>query len=577
MPPIDRRRQVIDAYKSIPAKHRAWINLPVSVEGFELFCYHGWGVVPNDAQLEGIDDIIRWPAGSFHLWRWANRTGKTTGLMLDHLYFTFKKWRLDMLDLDGWLGYRYKTLHAAPQGILMGKAWEIADALIDGSAIVQRSPVTLRMRPGIFVKTPMFKATSIKSKDGTDQLVVDCANGARVDFLQTYSGAGRMESDAWWFIDWDEFGEHQPISAVPDLVDQTFLPRSSDFMAPVVLSSTEKDRNAAVYAELEDIAERSPKDWNLREFGRAVNFSQSQASMDRQVRMSTDTATAQRSVFGGAADSSSGSLLPRFAIKRAFDAELPTRRTVADLPPPPPNRKWKVIIAFDHAVKGDRNVLSATATPWPIKGREDLIANPAQLIDMDELRGSRVLTPDEMVGFAVRFFERHAAHTDDLPVWLTDATGEAGIMVHRMLRPKGIPSRDFNFTARVSPTDRRTKKSYGRTGMQRLFSLGLPIDEETGQIVLAPGADLESLAFGGIRIPFPGPADAHGAVLRRLWRQLGMLRVDDDKLVQDHAMTVLMTAAFLYPYFERASVTKARPSNILGTRRARYKGVATLR
>ncbi len=574
MAATDRRRQVIDAFKSIPAAHRAWINMPVSVEGFELFCYFGWGVVLNDAQREAADDIIRWPAGAFHLWRWANRTGKTTVLMLLHLYFIFKKWRLDMLDLDGWLGYRYKTLHAAPQGILMGKAWEIADALIDGSAIIQRNPLTLRMRSGIFVKTPMFKATSVKSKDGTDNLVVDCANNARVDFLQTYSGAGRMESDAWWFIVWDEFGEHQPISAVQDLVDQTFLPRSSDFMAPVVLSSTEKDKNAAVYAELEDLAERSPQDWNLREFGREANFSQTRESMDRQVRMSSDTATAQRSVFGGSADSSKGSVLPRFALKRAFDTTLPAVRLVSEIGDPPPNRTWKVIQAFDHAATGDRNVVGTVAVPWPIKGREDLIATPAQLIDMTELRGSRVLTPDEMIGFAIK---AHSKHGHPGSIWLTDATGEAGIMVHRMLRPKGVPSRDFNFTARVSPTDRRTKKSYGRTGMQRLFSLGLPIDEETGEIILAPGADIDMLTFGGIRIPFPSAADPGGAVLRRLWRQLGMLRADDDKLVQDHAMTILMIAAFLYPYFERSSVTKARPTNILGSRRARYRGVATLR
>ena len=560
---------MIDALKALPSRHRAWLTMPVSVEGFELFCYYGWGVVPNDAQLEAVKAILEWPEGTFHLWRWANRTGKTTGLMLAHLYFAFKKWRYQNADLDGWLAYRYKTLHAAPQGILMGKAWEIADAMIDGSAIIQRDPVALRQRPGVFVKAPMFKATSQKSRDGsTDQLVVQCMNGAIVDFLQTYSGAGRMESDAWWFIVWDEFGEHQPVSNVTYLVDSTFLPRSSDFMAPVVLSSTEKEHNSVVYMELEDLAERSPNDWNLMEFGREVNFSQSQVSMDRQMRMSSDSATAQRSVHGGSAEGSTGSLLPQFTIRRAFDATLPPRRSVADLGKAPGGKTWKLIQAFDHAAKGDRNVVATVAVPWPVLSKEDLISFPAQVIDMVELRGSRVLTPDEMVGFAVRAYERH----DKAAIWLTDATGEGGIMVHRMLRGKGVPSRDFNFTARVSQTDRRTKKGHGRTGLQRLFSLGLPMDS-AGRVSVPDGVDLDTLSFGGIRIPYPDATT--GPELRRLYRQLAMLRVKDDDIVQDHAMTLLMIAGFLYPYIERGdSARRITSANPFGKRRDRLTGGA---
>lgn len=567
----DRRRQFIDALKSIPAKHRAWIAEPPSVRGFELFCYYGWGVVPNDAQLDSMEAVLDWPEGSIHLWKWANRTGKTTGAMLDHTYLTFKKWRYTNADVDGWIGYRYKTLHAAPQGILMGKAWEIADALIDGSAIVQRSPITNMQRPGLFVKSSIFKAATQKSRDGaTDQLVVDCLNGARVDFLQTYSGAGRMESDAWWFIVWDEFGEHQPIANVPYLFSSTFLPRSSDFMAPIVLSSTEKDSSAAIYMELEDMAERSPADWNVMEFGRAVNFSQSQVSMDRQMRLSTDIASAQRSVMGGSAESSTGSLLPLFTIKRAFDPELPARRTIADLGDAPGGRTWRLIQTFDHAAKGDRNVICTAATIWPILSGEDLIQWPVQVIDMTELRGSRVLTPDEMVSFAMRAYQDHGSAS----IWMTDATGEGGVMVHRMLRQAGIPSRDFNFTARVSATDRRTKKGYGRTGLQRLFSLGLPMDAD-GRITLPADVELEDLHFGGIRVPFPEPAN--GAILRRLYRQMAMLRADDEKLVQDHAMTLLMLAAYLYPYLERRGQRRVTILNPYGTRGDRERGLAPVR
>jgi len=571
----ERRREILDAVKSIPAKHRAWLSLPVSVEGFELFCYHGWGVVPNDAQLESVQDIIEWPAGSIHLWRFANRTGKTSGLTMGHTYFVWKKWRYLNADADGWLGYRYKTLHSAPSGKLMGKAWEMADALIDGSSILQRNPITSLQRPGIFVNAPWFNARTGKAPDGTESMFIQCLNGGVVDFLQTEGGAGRMESDAWWVISWDEFGEHQPVDQVPYLFNSRFLPRSSDFMAPVILSSTENDKSAPVYMELEDIAERSPGDWNLKEFGRAVNFAQSKESIDRQLRLSTDLASAQRSVYGGAAEGSSGSLLAAFTLKRAFDRDLPVIRSIEELPAPPDGRKWRIVQTFDHAVKNDRNVVLTAIVAWPVLGREDLIGHPARVLDLAEMRGSRVLLPDEMAAFAFRQWERFGARIPG-SVWLTDATGEAGIMVHRMLRQKGVPSREFNFTARVSQTDRRTKKGYGRTGLMRLFSLGLPIDEQTSRVILAPGTDPEDLPFGGIRIPHPeqGQHDA----LRRLYRQLAMLRADDEKLVQDHAMTALMFAAYLYPTFERVP-RPAAPAvlNPFGTRGDRFRGLARLR
>ena len=571
----ERRRAVIDALKAIPARHRAWLNEPVGIRGFELFCYNGWGVVPNDAQISAINDIFERETpeevGTFHLWRWANRTGKTTGLLLLHKYIAFKKWRYENADLDGWLGYRYKTLHSAPEGILMGKAWELADSLIDGSAIVQRSPITNRQRPGIFVGSPMFRAVTLRDASaGGDQPAILVANGARVDFLQTYSGAGRMESDAWWFIVWDEFGEHKPVDRVPYLVDSTFLPRSSDFMAPVVLSSTEKEHNAAVYMELEDLAARDPDRWNIREFGREANFSQSKASMERQVRMSSDTATAQRSVKGGTAESSAGSVLPRFTLERAYNPELPAHRTVDDLPPPPTGRTWKVIQSFDHAIKGDRIVLLTVAVLWPILGPNDLIHHRVRGLDLETLSTSRVMTPEEVVAFAVR---GHRKHGHPGSIWLTDTTGEGGIMYHRMLRSAGIPSREFNYTARVSKNDRRTKKAHGRTGLQRLFSLGLPLDDQ-GRIIV-PDGDLSAVEFGGIELPLPDPLT--GKEWRRMWRQLAMLKADDEKLTQDHAMVALQVAGFLYPYFERRSSVSMIDANPFGQRIQRVRGIAITR
>ena len=569
---VKENRALIDAVRSIPAKHRAWLELPPGVEGFELYCYYGWGVVLNEAQLESAKDVFEWPAGSIHLWRFANRTGKTTGAMLLESYIAWKKWRYQNADPDGWLGYRYKVLHAAAKGKLMGKAWELMDALIHGTSMVQQHPVTFAQRPGIFVNAPWFQARTGRLPDGSEGMWVSSLTGGVVDFLQTEDGAGRMESDAWWFIVWDEFGEHQPVANVPYLFNSTFLPRSSDHMAPIVLSSTEKDHNAAVYAELEDIAERSPADWNLREFGREANFAMSQESIDRQLRLSTDVATAQRSVSGGAAESSSGSLLARFTVDRAFDPDLPRITSLDALGIAPGGKEWKIVQMFDHAAKGDRNVVTTMAVPWPVRGREDLLAYPARVCDVVELRGSRVLLPDEMVAFAVREYERFGKRS----VFYVDATGEAGIMVHRMLRQRGVPSRDFNFAARVSQTDRRTRKGHGRTGLQRLFSLGLPMNDE-GRVMIPQGIEPRTLPFGGIRIPFPAAGVAGGEPLRRLFRQLLMLRADDEKLAQDHAMTLLMGASFLYPYFERDNTRQVRVLSPFSTREQRYRGLARVR
>lgn len=542
MTPADRRA-FIDAVVSLPAKHRAWLSLPPGIEGFELFCFYGWGVVLTSAQLEAAKAIFDWPPGAIHLWRFANRTGKTTGLILIHLYIAWLKWRYTNLDFDAWVAYKFRTLHAAPTGRLMGKAWEIADALIAGSAIVQRSDITQTQRRGIFVDTGLWETTREAAIDGSEQLLIKCANGAQVDFLQTRDSGARLESEAWWFIDWDEFVRHQPVGDIPILVDQTFLPRSSDFMAPVVFSGTETDDSAPIYAELEAMVEHSPKDWNLMEFGRSTNFSQTTESIDRQIRVSLDSAVAQRSVSGGAGSGGRGTLLPSFVIKEAFDHSLPANREVGDLPDLPDGKSWKLVSTFDHALSGDLNVMLHAAVPWPITDPYFLVRHPVEAIRMVELRSSGTLTPEQQIRFAQNEVERVRPS-----VLIPDATAEGGVGVFRTLRtiyaadPMAV--RPMNFTARQSQTDRRTTKQVGSVALQRMMSWGLPIDNDEVSAPPEPG-----VAFGMLRIPFVGQA------FRRLFRQLGVLRRDDEKLTQDHAMALLMLCWWLWPYVDRAAPT----------------------
>jgi hypothetical protein len=540
----NQSRDFREALAELPSKHRAWLESG----DVELFAYYGWGVVLTSAQLEHIGGVQTWPPGTIHVWRWANRTGKTTGLDILYLWSAWYKWRFEHADFDAWLRYNYKVLHAAPLSELAGKAWGLCDELIGGRAYQQRNPVTQLQRPALLA--PFYSATKLVDVNDVDRPVVTVANGSQIDFRSTQGKAARLESDAWWVIGWDEFPRQQPADDIPIIFDQTMLARSSDFMAPVILAGTATIESEYIYAELEELAAANPTDWNFTEAARTTNYSQSKASQDRQRRVSIDKDVAARSL-DGVLGGSAGSMFPNFLIDNAF-RDLPER---IEPPGPDDDKAWErlgrstaFLTGFDHALAHDDNVYMTLAAPWP----PALItpSNPIHGASMSLVKGSRTLTPDEQQAYLsrdVRAYRSRAA--------IIDSTGPGGLSVYRKALQEGLPAVDCNLQARAAKWV--TNKEYALQALQRILAFGLPVDTTSGFIDTWPTVP-DGLEFGLLRLPNKGP-------WLKLRRQLAVYRRQDEKLRQDAAMTLVMLAWYLWKLIGHASAPKSTPFNIMSS------------
>lgn len=536
------RSEFLEALRDLPAKHRAWL-----AEGdVELWCYYGLGIVLTSAQLEHIREILTWPPGTIHVWRWANRTGKTTGLDVFYGWASWYKWRYENADFDDWLRFRYKSLHAAPLGELAGKAYELWEEIIAGSAKQQQNPITNRQRPALL--RPFFTATKTVDATGVDRPAVECANGSVIDFRSTQGGAARIESDSWWNIGWDEFPRQAPAEQIPVIFDQTLLPRSSDYMAPVIMAGTATIGSEHIYVELEEIASHNPSDWNFTTAARSSNFAQTKASIDRQVRLAIDKETAERSVHGQFG-SGIGGMFPHFLLANAFVPGLPET-----LAPPVDEQAWDrfedrytFLTAFDHALAGDDNVLLTLAVPWPPSTIDP--GNPIVGAHIEFIRSSRTLTPDEQQFYLSREVRSYRSR-----VAIIDATAEGGLGVYRSAMAAGLPALDCNMNGRAAKWV--TNKEFGLQGLQRLLSYGLPVPDG-GFIEEWP--DPEG-SFGVLRFPQAGNG------WQKLRRQLAVYKRADEKLRQDAASTLTMLGWYLWKLIAHAAAPKRQPFNIMATR-----------
>ena len=553
-------RELIEAVRDLPPNTRTALES----RDPELFCFYGWGVVLNEAQLQMFQDLDRWGAGAIHLMRWANRTGKTTGLTLYELYAIWFKLRFTTDRLEDWIAFTYRVLHAAPLNRLMGRAWESVDSLIRGSNWAQRSPITNTSRPAPLAS--LFTARSGKSADSSESLWVESAQGGRVDYLSTHDGAGRMESETWWALIWDEFVRHQPVGNIPLLFDQTFLPRSSDYMAPVVLSGTVTEESDPIYAELDEIAAESPKDWNVSTFERSVNFSQTKESIDRQMRVSIDKNIAGRSVSGKMGEGGRGALYPTFLLRNAFDHSMPETigdQQIAQLKA----MGYEFICMFDHAATGDLNVVQTWAVKWPIPTGDIMFEEGGIMaVGLAERRSGGHLTPTLQVAFAAEETLRFGART-----LVVDGTGEGGVLVYRGLRQElvGTSVIPCNFSQRgiVKGT---SAKEEGLQAFQRMLGWGLDyLADDNGWVDDWPAMN-EDDVFGLIRVPFAGG-------WKKLHRELAVLKRDDQHQRQDRAMTSVMGAWFIRRHLETRQSTPQRFSIIPTRRRVARREVAVVR
>lgn len=532
-----------------------------SGEAFELWSYYGWGVVPNDFQIQLVDDVMRaWPEGAAHLVKVGNRGGKTTGDLLLETYAMWLKWRYRNADFEPYLRYLYGVLHSAPTNRLMGRAHLLAEQMIDGSAEPQQNPITLKQRPAWL--RPFYEAGKSQAKDGSEELWVRCANGSKLDFLSTHDGAGRMESQSWWLIVWDEWVRHQPVEKVIPLIDQTYLPRSSDFMAPLVFSSTITEEAEPIVGELEDFIEENQRagnrDWNIITYGRAVNFAQSQDSIDRQRRMSIDKESAGRSIDGLSGQGGYGPF-PDVVLSNCFTEDLPEVTPLADIP-----EGWSTFQMLDHAAVGDENVDTTLAGPWP-PGKADVLKTPLIGVSEAILKSSRNLTPDEIVRFAVR---QAAAYEPRFIV--VDATAEGGQLVLNALKRAyytnragitvRLPIVAMNYAAREFNA-KASNKDIAIQRLQQMLAAGLPVDIDDEGFVKAWPDVPEGASFGALRLPH---------AWRRTRRQAATYRRYDQKLTQDRLMVLGMGAWQLWPMYDVARATiKPQRFNVVATRHRR--------
>ncbi len=543
---MSSRAEFLAAIADLPRRHRAWLE-----DGaVDLWAYYGLGIVLNDAQLEHINDVLSWPPGTVHVWRWANRTGKTTGLDVLYGWAAWYKWRFEAAEFDDWFAYRYKVLHAAPLGELAGKAYELWEELISGASIQQRNPITHTQRPAPLA--PFFAATKVVDATGVDRPAVHCANGSQIDFRSTQGKAARLESDAWWLIGWDEFPRQVPTDDISTIFDQTMLPRSSDYLAPVVMAGTATVESEHVYAELEEIATANPSDWNFTQAARTANFSQTKASIDRQRRLSINKDIAERSL-GGSLGGTSSSLYPQFLLANAFDAALPERVPV------PTDKVFErrgnnrvFLTAFDHALAHDDNVIITLDCPWP--PHTITPDNPVVGAHMELIRSSRTLTGDELHAYISRESRGYRSK-----VLIIDSTGEGGLSVYRKARQDGLPAIDCNLQGRAAKWV--TNKEYGLQAVQRLLSYGLPAQAVEGYIDVWPEPPAGT-AYGLMRFPTTGP-------WQKLRRQLSVMRRADEKLRQDAAMTLVMLAWYLWKLIGHAAAPRTQPFNMMAGQRRR--------
>lgn len=539
-----QRTAFLRAYAEIPPQHRAWLE----ADDIELFSFYGWGVVPNDAQLQMWSEVLTSPPGTAVIARFANRTGKTTGDLILETFWAWKKLRYAAATLDQWLGYEYRVLHSAPLNNLASKAHALAASLIAGTAEAQQDPFTLRQRPAILA--PFFTATKLIDAHGVDLPVVRCANGARVELYSTQGGAGRMESETWWFLVWDEFGRQQPIEDIPLLFDQTFLPRAADHDAPILLTSTATIDSEPAYMALEDMARDKPAWFRFISAARSSNFAMSRTSTQRQVDMTTDKEVADRSV-GGLFGEGASEVFPEFAIDNAFDRDLPDHTTLDD----PrtiggverPLRDWigmgryAVFSAYDHALVSDPNVVQTWLVPWP-----PAKVSPAEpIVGIHERveRSRRSLTPADQQRF-IR--DEVRAYKPELVI--VDGAAEGGVGVYRQARADGLPVRDCSFNARF--VKYVSNKDFALYALQRLLSWGLDLEPGEGtDYDLVTDWPLPEGPFGILRLP---------GSWARLKMQFRRYKLADEKLRQDELMTAAMLAWHLYPLLETAGVMKPR-------------------
>lgn len=507
---------------------------------------HGLGIHLHDRQLAVAEALLSGDAVYHFLW-WANRAGKTTLLIVLHLWHIFYRIgqpqpRTETEYEQFWLSEQYRTLHTAPLNELALRAWQAAGDIIAGTSRAQRDPETGERRPaplGAF-----FAAVSETDRFGQPRPVIRCLSGGVTDFRSTEGGGGRIEGGAWHFITWDEWPQQERIEDVRTVLTR-LTNRAADHEAKILITGTITEETEHIAKEWISLCEDpgTPDWWGIGA-PRFVNPMTSRRYTDVAAR--TMSAEDYARTVEGRPGGVKGRAIPSRLLDGLFDPALPR------FSPPPTGeeerRRWTYVHAWDLAIAAASNVGIVLRAPadWRFGVRPDGTFEPLVGVHMKVVPGSSSLTTAEIV---------HVIEETYLPYGGTivvDATDAFGKGIARSLRAAGYPVESFAFNERAAPRlPIRKDQALERT--RELLSEGArimrgpdgePLTDDEGLVRI----DWDS-GFGAVRVPL-------GWTLLR--DQLAALRPDDERQRKDAAMAFLMACDVAWRR-RRGQTMRARP------------------
>jgi hypothetical protein len=531
---------------------------------------NGLGIYLHDKQLSVLSALDSEEATFYLLW-WANRVGKTTLVEIYHLHGIFYKMELPEPttdhEFDLWLLEDYRTLHAAPLGVLATRAHSAINEISKGTHPAQRDENGKRREAPLAAH---FTATKERDAHGADHMIVKSLTGGTIDFYSTEGGAGRLESAAWRRISWDEWPQQEAADKGEGIrtVLNRLQNRGSDYDAKILLTGTITPETEHIAKEwIERCEDPSDPDWWGSTATRFDNPMASRKAIELAERQFDDEDYA-RTVMG-TPGGVKGRLLPSFLVDPIFRNELPRftpphpqdggsftpdpgeapsrhrRRGMVDeiLPPrarwtQPGESPWTYLHVWDLAIAAADNIGIVARIPkdW-LFGWSDVagqrILRPIEGVKFVEVPGSRTLTSAEI---------QHTIEETFLPYGgriVLDTTDAHGKNIYRELRRAGYPVDDFTFNERDSRKVLRKDAAIHHTRL--LLTEGMDLQRDSaGEITTdSEGVPIfdRSRAYGVLRLPrsWTKPRD-----------QLSILRTDDEKQRKDAAMVVLMLCSTAY-------------------------------
>lgn len=533
---------------------------------------NGLGINLHDKQLAVIEALDTAEAQFYFLW-WANRVGKTTMVIIWHLHGIFYKIELPEPETDHefnlWLAEDYRTLHAAPLGMLATRAHSAISEITKGTHPAQRDQETGKRRPAPLGS--QFVATKERDAHGADRMVVKSLTGGTTDFFSTEGGAGRLESAAWRRISWDEWPQQEAADKGEGIrtVLNRLQNRGSDFDAKILLTGTITPETEHIAKEWIDRCEDpSDPDWWGSSATRFDNPTASRKAIELAERQFDDEDYA-RSVMG-TPGGVKGRLFPSFLVDPVFTNDLPrftaphpqdggsfvldtlapsfAARRYRDDDQKEPERRarwtqpgespWTYLHVWDLAIAAADNVGIVARIPkdWKFGWTEingERVLRPIEGVKFVVVPGSQTLTSAEILHTIEETFLPYGGRI------VLDTTDAHGKNIYRELKRAGYPADDFTFNERDRLKVLRKDAAIHHTRLLLTEGMELKRDQAGETIADANGVPLfdRIRPYGVLRLP-------------RAWTkardQLSILRPDDEKQRKDAAMVVLMLCSEAY-------------------------------